>query len=958
MSETAPRQAKLSMSVASGDPLDARELTVHERMSSLFSVAVTAVSDNPEIDFEAVIGKEARFEAEVGLAGGVRTRVWTGICKGIRQQAVEPSGLSTYAIEMVPTLWLACERRNHRMFQLLSDVDIALKILSEWGIEPVQKLSGTYKKRKYRVQYGESDYAFLCRLLEDAGVSFYFSDASGESKLVLADAPENGDLRDPKIPFRDHPSAADREHVTALSVERQVRPGRYTMRDHDYRRPPSYKLLASVAGASGVEAQLESFHYAPGAFLFESDKGDPTPHADDKGRYRTDEGEASAMVQRRLDAHRSEAFSCSFASNAVDLAPGVVMGLRDHPRRDLGEDRRLLVVASELHGGVGRELVVQAEVRSADVPYRPVLSTPKPKVSGVESATVVGPVGDEIHTDEFGRVRVHFHWDRESRMDENSSCWIHVSQPWGGTGYGGVNLPRIGQEVIVDFLGGDPDRPIIVGRVYTNLQKVPYGLPENKTQSGWKSNSTNATGGYNELMFEDAAGKELLRMQAEKDLHKLVKNDEECVVGHDRSRTVQRNEDVMVGKNRTKQIVQNERVTIGQNQSIAVGVNRSVQVGSIDSTTVGNTHVVMITPPGEGGPERSASITMTDKKIVLDTGAGATITMDRDKITIEADDLVEIFGKKRGVNVHAPAAGGKANVITGDKFSVDCKSVSIAASDHLKIVSAKVDVFGTSTAHLTGGSEATVTGGGLANINGSVVNINGPGPFAARVGDAAPGVILTGSATVLIGTGPSAAAVSLSLALSLIDAKGKSNAVDVALIAEKLSKFPPDMLQTMVDQKTRVIACRDSVTDYRTDLKGVQPRGWPPGSTWDTVPGAYMADTNEVVIATRGHDTADGPHVPETGEGHGSSDLVLHESAHSIDEAAPGGRRSAGGDFNTARNGDLGTLDSYETQPGEAGQEENYAESAARYYGGDPSDAKNHPNLHKYWASDPLKPHP
>src|SRR5262249_42052966 len=157
-----------------------------------------------------------------------------------------------------------------------------------------------------------------------------------------------------------------------------------------------------------------------------------------------------------------------------------------------------LVVESQIDGVLDRSFSHHVEARSADRPYHPPIVTPRPKVNGVESATVVGPPGEEIHTDEFGRVRVQFHWDREGKLDDNSSCWIHSSQPWGGAGYGGVNLPRVGQEVLVDFLGGDPDRPVIVGRVYTNLQKVPYKLPANKTQSGWKSNSTNNTGGYNE----------------------------------------------------------------------------------------------------------------------------------------------------------------------------------------------------------------------------------------------------------------------------------------------------------------------------------------------------------------------------------------------------------------------------------------------------------------------------
>src|SRR6185369_3912641 len=159
----------------------------------------------------------------------------------------------------------------------------------------------------------------------------------------------------------------------------------------------------------------------------------------------------------------------------------------------------------------------------AGAPYHPAMKTPKPKTEGVESATVVGPAGQEIHCDEFGRIRVQFHWDREGQFDDNSSIWIHVNQPWGGAGYGASNLPRIGQEVLVDFLGGDPDRPVVVGRVYTALQPTPYTLPANKTQSGRKSNSTGGGGGFNEIRFEDAVGSELFSTQAERDHEALVK---------------------------------------------------------------------------------------------------------------------------------------------------------------------------------------------------------------------------------------------------------------------------------------------------------------------------------------------------------------------------------------------------------------------------------------------------
>jgi type VI secretion system secreted protein VgrG len=713
---TNEEQAGFKVSVASGDALDARDFTVHERMSALFSISVTVVAHDADLDFEAIVGKPASFEVH---AGPERRRTWTGICKELLQIAAEETGLSTYKLEIVPALWLATQRRNHRIFQGVSDVDIAVALMAEWGVNPVQMLSGAYKKRKYRVQYGESDFAFICRLLEDAGVSFYFAEADGETALVLSDAPHANEAREPLIPFRDHPSDADREHVTAVRVGRRLRPGRYVMRDHDYRRPPSFKLMGTAALAQGVEELLEEFHYAPGAFLFESANGDPTPHADDRGRYRADPSEGEVMARRRLEAKRSEALTCAFETNAIDLAPGVVFGMRWHPQRELGEDRRLLVVAATMSGTTGARWKHACEARSTAVPFRPALVTPKPDMHGVESATVVGPPGEEIHVDEFGRIRVHFHWDRESRMDDTSSCWIHVSQPWGGATYGGVNLPRVGQEVLVDFLGGDPDRPVVVGRVYTNLQRVPYKLPENKTQSGWKSSSTGGTGGFNEIMFEDAAGKELVRVQAERDLQKLVKNDERANIGHDRS------------------------ARVGHDERLMVAHSRTTQIGVVDSTLVGDTFSTMVLPPAEGGAENATALVMTHRKIVLDTGAGASIVMDGDKITIVAEDLVEIWGKKRGVNLHAPAPGGKTNFFSGDSFTVATQTIVLTGND--------VAVTGIDTLKLEGTGSAKLTSNGTTDIGGTPIQLNGPGMFAGRVTEQAPATITTGAALVVIG---------------------------------------------------------------------------------------------------------------------------------------------------------------------------------------------------------------
>jgi type VI secretion system secreted protein VgrG len=731
----------LSVSVASGDSLDVRQFSVDERVSSLFTVSLVAVSRNENLDFDTVVGQVASFT--VRHAAGERT--WRGLVSHLQHVGTSGAveGLSTYQLVLVPTLWLATQRKNYRMFQQLSEPNMVLQMLHEdWGIEADVRLTGTYKKRKYRVQYGESDFAFMRRMLEDAGISFLFEDKDGETKLVLTDAPQSSEPR-PPILFRDSPAETGVPFVTDVRIAQQVRPGKYTIRDHDYRLSPKYKLAKSLTMRNvEIEEKLERYQYTPGAFLFEAEKGEGSPVADDRGKARTDEREGETLVRKRLEAKRAAAKLLTFDTSAHDLSPGVVMSLLDHPRSDLSPGKLWLITASQLTGTPSGRWTHTCEAASADAPYRSPLVTPKPKVVGVESATVVGPPGEEIHTDEFGRVRVHFHWDRESKMDDKSSCWIHVSQPWAGGSFGGTSLPRVGQEVLVDFLGGDPDRPVIVGRVYTNLQKTPYKLPENKTQSGWKSESSPGGGGFNELRFEDKKGQELVYIQAEKDLTMLVKHDEQDTVGRDRTRLVKRNESVTVGKNRTKQVVQNERVTIGLNQSISVGVNRSAQIGVIDSTVVGNTHVVMIAPPGEAGPSASSSITMTDKKIVLDTGAGATITMDHDKITIEADDIVEIFGKKRGVNVHASAPGGTANVFSGKEFTVSTEKITLTGTD--------VKIAGT-TLKLNGSSTADLTSAGATTVSGTPVQLNGPGLFAGRVTELAPATITTGAALVVIG---------------------------------------------------------------------------------------------------------------------------------------------------------------------------------------------------------------
>ena len=740
----------LSATIGSGDPVDVRQFHFASEMSTLFEASVLALADNPDIDLDAVAGQEATLTLRWGTG---MSRTIRGLVRTFRQVQAEDQGRSTYQWTIVPTLWLTTQRRNHRMFQLMSEVDIVMKLLGEWGISPVLKLSETYKKRKYRVQYGESDFRFICRMLEDAGISFTF-DWEGDCALVLTDAPQTGPARAP-LAFRDHPTRTDREHATGVHIERNIRPGKVVLRDHDYRRPPSYKLLGTAQDGPGIEERLERFHYTPGAFLFESGKGESTPVADDKGKYRIDEEAGKALAQKRLDAKRATAKVLSFETNTYDPSPGSVVTFLDHPKSDLAPGKRWLVVAAELRGTRNADWSLSCRAVSADNPYHPDSTTPKPVVNGVESATVVGPPGEEIHTDEFGRVRVHFHWDRESGMDDKSSCWIHVSQPWGGTGFGGSNLPRVGQEVIVDFLGGDPDRPVVTGRLYTNLQKTPYKLPDNKTQSGWRSNSSPGGGGYNEMMFEDKKGSELVRMQAEKDLNKLVKHDEEVkighdrtklvvnddhltvghdrtrdvghdetvAIGHDRTRTVGNDEDVAIGHNRNKMIGVNETMMVGQNQIETVGANRTVQIGANHKESIGSNMSRQV------GGSKSESV-----------GGSVSEKVGRTKSETVALASTETVGAAKALTVGAAYAVSVGGMMATTVGLVQTENVGLT----------KTVTVGEKTSFICGASTVTLDKAGTIVISGKDITVQATG----KVTVAAKGDVYVESAASVKVKGP------------------------------------------------------------------------------------------------------------------------------------------------------------------------------------------------------------
>ncbi|WP_437498399.1 type VI secretion system tip protein TssI/VgrG [Sorangium sp. So ce1099] len=545
----------LDLTFASGETsLSVSRFAVQEAVSSLFTVTVWALSDDPSIDLDTIVGKAASFRAATGATfaslGGERH--WAGICEHIALVRVEPTGTSMYQIRIVPTMWLLTQRRNHRIFQRLSIPEIVDKILAEWRIVPAWKIErDRYPRLEYKVQYGESDHDFVCRLLVEAGIAFTFpEDGSDVSKLTFDDKLHAGEPRSapPLHATSSDIGIADREIARQVHLGHDVRPGAHVIRDHDFRNP-SFALLGKAEKAAAPEDRYEQFDYRPGGFRSASKGSGDTPSADDKGAYRHDQAYGDALAQRSLEGERVQKRAVYFDTNTVDLWPGAVFSIENHPHSELAGGQTLLVTGFFLEGEVGREWHMAGTAVFTSSPYRPLATVHKPRLHSVQSATVVGPPGQEIHTDEFGRVRVQFPWDREGNNDDNSSIWMRVRQEWAGTGFGMITIPRIGQEVLVAFLDGDPDQPIVVGRLFNMTHPAPYRLPENKTRSDWKSNTSPGSAGWNEFMLEDLAGNELVYQQAQKNLRRLVKNDETITVGNDRDKGVSSNEtDTTVGQ--------------------------------------------------------------------------------------------------------------------------------------------------------------------------------------------------------------------------------------------------------------------------------------------------------------------------------------------------------------------------------------------------------------------------
>ncbi len=519
-----------------------------EKISDLFQIDLQLATEE-EVDFPDVIGQAAIFTIE----GIESERRFHGIVNRFAQTG-SSGRFFLYTAQVVPSAWLLNLEQDCRIFQNKTVQEIIQQIMEESSIASDAfdfRLHENYTARPYCVQYDETDLNFLNRLCEQDGIFYFFEHSQEGHVMVFGDGQVNYQPIEGEAQIEYNPDSsmvAEEEAVVSFRFDRQLTPGKFSTRDYNFTRP-SLDLTSEQTAEDNTEREIFEF---PGLYEEQSD-GD-------------------RLAQVRLQQTVMFRDLASGTGVCPRFVPGFTFTLSGHSLDSLNQEYLLTEVIHE-----GSQPQVLAERSRTDEPsnyinsfkavpssitIRPERRTQRPRIRGVHTAVVVGPSGEEIYTDDMGRIKVQFFWDRNGQSDENSSCWIRVSQAWAGSGWGALFIPRIGQEVVVDFIEGDPDRPLVTGTVYHGTNTPPWDLPDEKTKSGIKSESSTGGGGNNEIRFEDKADNEELYMHAQKDMNIEVNNNHSRTVGANDSLSIKKNRNIHVKQNCEEKIDQQRKLTI------------------------------------------------------------------------------------------------------------------------------------------------------------------------------------------------------------------------------------------------------------------------------------------------------------------------------------------------------------------------------------------------------------
>jgi type VI secretion system secreted protein VgrG len=540
-----------------------------EELGRLFDYELQLTSDDAAIQLNLLLGKPMSLNLQLSDSG---ERYFHGIVARCSQN-VDTGQFASYQVTLRPWLWLLTKTSDCRIFQNQTIPQIIKQVFRDLGFSDFEDtLSRPYREWEYCVQYRENSFDFVSRLMEQEGIYYFFRHEKDRHVLVLADAygaHENapGYASVPYYPKDEQ--QRERDHIHDWHLAQEVQSGSLELNDYDFQRPSARIDVRSAMPRPHTAGDYPLYDY-PGTYVQSQD------------------GEHYART--RIEALQSLHERIELSGNARGLGSGHLFSMTGFSRQD--QNREYLIVGARYYiaqesletgaGAGSAQFESSLTCIDAQQSFRPLANTHRPIVKGPQTAIVVGPSGEEIWTDQFGRVKVHFYWDRHDQSNENSSCWIRVSQSWAGKNWGSMQIPRIGQEVIVSFLEGDPDRPIITGRVYNAEQTVPYDLPANATQSGMKSRSSKGgtPANFNEIRMEDKKGAEQLYIHAERNQDIAVENDESHWVGHDRHKSVDRNETVRIGEDRVRAVKHNDTLQVGGAKADSVSTQYLIEAGA------------------------------------------------------------------------------------------------------------------------------------------------------------------------------------------------------------------------------------------------------------------------------------------------------------------------------------------------------------------------------------------
>ena len=729
-------------------------LSCEEGLSTLGSIRARLLSPRSDIAADDLLGKPATFELE--LRGDAKRYLHGYITEWT--QSGGTSRYHGYQLVLRPWLWFLTRTSDCRIYQHKSVPDIVKAVFEDHGIASFDfKLFRDYREWDYCVQYRESDFNFVSRLLEHEGIYYRFDHSDGQHKMILLDSASAHDPQPhgaQRLPLYANAASVppDIDYVSRWSTSRAVRSGTFAIKDYDF-EAPSKALLTEGKRPHGYDhSDAESYDY-PGGY--------------------TKAADGTQYLDNRMDEVYSDYEVFSGATNAQSLATGFTFKLQRHPRTDQNAEYLVTSTHLQAHNGsldaggstapAGAQCDFTALLTSQQ--FRPARRTPKALMKGPQTALVVGSAGNEIETDKYGRVKVQFYWDRYGKKDEKSSCWVRVAQAWAGKNYGAIFTPRIGQEVIVDFLEGDPDQPIITGRVYNAEQMPPWELPANATQSGilTRSSKGGSPANANAIRFEDKKGAEQLWIHAEKnqdievesdethwvghDRTKTIDHDETTHVKHDRTETVDNNEKITIGVNRTEKVGVNEDITIGANrtekvganETITIGANRTISVGASETATVAlqRTHAVGVNESIAIGAAQEVAIGAMQSITVganqsTSVGANQSNTIGSNQTTSVGSNQTNTIGADRKLTI------GGADAVSVGKG----RSTSVAEDDALKVGKNLVISAADSISIKTGDASIMMKKDGTIVIKGKDIQIEGSGKINVK---ASSDVVIKGS---------------------------------------------------------------------------------------------------------------------------------------------------------------------------------------------------------------------